>query len=64
MATALDNKKLRALVRESVREAVSAEFIKLGAFLLPYVSKAEQKDIEKQYSKPSRKAATVYRLRT
>ena len=62
MATALDNKKLRALVRESVREAVSAEFIKLGAFLLPYVSKAEQKDIEKRYGKPSSKPGKSYNV--
>lgn len=63
MATVLDNKKLKALVKESVKEAISAEFIKLGAFLLPYVSREEQKDIEKRYGKPFRKAAVTYRFR-
>lgn len=63
MITTLDDKKLKALVKESVREVVSIEFTKLGAFLLPYISKAEQKDIEKRYGKPSRKASVVYRLR-
>ena len=63
MATVLDDKKLKALVKESVREAVNAEFIKLGAFLLPYISEEEQKDIEKRYGKPSRSTAAVYRFR-
>lgn len=63
MATALENRKLKALVKESVKEAVNAEFAKLGAFLLPYVSKEEQKDIEKRYGKPSRRAAVTYRFR-
>jgi len=63
MATVLDNRKLKALVKETVKEVVSAEFIKLGAFLLPYISKEEQKDIERHYGKPSRRVATVYRLR-
>lgn len=63
MATALNNKKLKALVKESVREAVNAEFTKLGAFLSPHISKDEQKDIEKRYGKPSRRAAAIYRSR-
>ncbi|OGZ54189.1 MAG: hypothetical protein A3H64_00040 [Candidatus Ryanbacteria bacterium RIFCSPLOWO2_02_FULL_45_11c] len=63
MVTVLDDKKLKALVKESVREAVNAEFTKLGAFLSPYISKEEQKDIEKRYGRPSRSTATVYRFR-
>ena len=62
MVTVLDDKKLKALVKESVREAVNAEFTKLGAFLLPYVSGEEQKDIVKRCGRPSRKTATVYRV--
>ena len=62
MITTLDDKKLKALVKESVREVVNIEFTKLGAFLSSYISKKEQKDIEKQYGKPSRKMATVYKF--
>lgn len=63
MVTVLDDKKLKALVKESVREAVSAEFTKLSAFLLPYVSKEEQRDVERRYGKPSRRSVSVHRLR-
>lgn len=53
----IPKKELKTAVRESVREALSQEFMKLRALLLPSVSKKEQKDIEKLYGKPSRKTA-------
>ena len=42
------------MVEESVEEIFRREMRKLHASLLPYVSKKEQRDIEKRFGKPSR----------
>lgn len=57
MHTALTKKEIKALVKESVREVLSQELMKFRVLLLPKVSEKEQKDIEKLYGKPVRKAA-------
>jgi len=63
MATTItSDKKLRSLIKESVREALGTEIMKLRALALPEVSDKEQKDIEKHYGKPSRKRAGSYSL--
>lgn len=59
----IPKKELKTAVKESVREVLSQEFMKLRALLLPLVSKKEQKDIEKLYSKPSRKTAKSIEVR-
>ncbi len=43
------------MVEESVEEIFQREIIKLRATLLPYVSKAEQRDIEKCFGVPLHK---------
>lgn len=48
--------QLKTLIREGVQEALVSELAKLRALALPYVSQSEQKDIEKRYKKPSKKA--------
>ena len=55
MTTSLSEKKLKSLIKTSVREVLETEFMKLRALALSDVSSAEQKDIEKRYGKPSRK---------
>ena len=62
MVTTLTDRKLRSLVKESVREALESQIMKLRAFALPGVSKKEQKDIEKRYGTPSRNPAKRYAL--
>lgn len=57
MTTTLSEKKLKNLVKESVREALGSELMKLRALALPDVSVKEQKDIEKRYGAPSRRLA-------
>ncbi len=58
MATVIIPKKeLKIMVKESVREVLTEELMKLQAFLLPSVSQKEQRNIEKLYGKPSRKVA-------
>jgi hypothetical protein len=60
MTTEVSEKKLKNLIKESVKEVLEAELMKLRAFMLPEVSHEEQKDIEKRYGKPSRKRAKTY----
>lgn len=62
MATSVSDKKLKFLIKESVREVLENEVMKLRALALPEVAEREQKDIEKQYGKPSRKRAGSYSL--
>lgn len=60
MVTLTSDKKLRSLIKESVREVLGTELMKLRALALPEVSDKEQKDIEKRYGKPSRKRTKSY----
>ncbi|MEK7510581.1 MAG: hypothetical protein AAB567_03500 [Patescibacteria group bacterium] len=62
MATSVNDKKLKTLIKESVKEVLETELMKLRAFVLPEVSHEEQKDIEERYEKPSRKRAKSYAL--
>ena len=61
MAVILEEKKIRAIFKESVKEAMDAQMIKLGAFLIPHMSAKEQKNITKLYRAPSRKAEKSYK---
>ncbi len=63
MPTTLDTKKLKNLIKESVKEVLEVELMKLRALVLPEASPKEQKDIEKRYGKPSRKRAKGYTLK-
>lgn len=60
MAIQITEKKLRTLVKESVKEVLDAELLKLRARLVPFVSNREQRDIERLYRRPSRKIAKTY----
>ncbi|MFH0859408.1 MAG: hypothetical protein V1868_02230 [Patescibacteria group bacterium] len=55
MTTTLSETKLKSLIKESVKEVLENELMKLRAFSLSEVSKKEQKDIEKRYGSPSKK---------
>jgi hypothetical protein len=52
----ISKKDLKILIKESVKEVLEQEIMRLRALMLPYVSKAEQKDIERRYKKPVRRA--------
>jgi len=62
MTTNISDKRLKGLIKETVREVFNANLMKLRAFALPYVSDKEQHDIEKQHSPHSRKRARGYSL--
>ncbi len=58
MATiTIPKKELKTVVKESVREVLAQELMKLLALALPDISGKEQKNIEKLYHKPYRKTA-------
>jgi len=60
--TNLGEQRLKTLIKESIKESISAEILKLRAAFLPYVSEKEQKNIERLYKKPSRKVAKIYNI--
>lgn len=60
MVISVSDKKLKGFIKESVREVLENELMKLRALALPEVSEHEQKDIEKHYGKPSRKQGKSY----
>jgi hypothetical protein len=51
----ISKKDLKILIKESVKEVLEQEMMKLRALMLPYVSKDEQKDIERRYKNPLRR---------
>jgi len=61
MLTKLATKDLRTViqesVRESVRETMDSEFMKIRAIMMPEILIKEQKEIERLYKKPTRKVA-------
>jgi len=60
MISTISEKKLKYLIRESIREVLSSEFMKFRAYVLSAVSRREQKDIEKRYGKLSRRKSKSY----
>lgn len=52
----IPKRELKVVVKESVREVFTQELMKFRALLLPSVSQKEQKDIEKHFDKPIRRA--------
>ena len=62
MATILNEKQFKILVKESVKEALGSELMKFRAFLLPLISQKEQKDIERLYKRPSRRIAKTLNI--
>ena len=48
MVISVSDQKLKGFIKESVREVLETELMKLRAFALPEVSEQEQKDIEKR----------------
>jgi DNA invertase Pin-like site-specific DNA recombinase len=52
----ISKKDFKILIKESVKEVLEQEMMRLRALMLPYVSEAEQKDIERRYKKPIHRA--------
>ncbi|MEK7674027.1 MAG: hypothetical protein AAB371_02430 [Patescibacteria group bacterium] len=54
---------IKLVVKESVREVLVAETMKLRALLVPYISNKEQKEIEKLYGVPVRQIAKRIKIK-
>jgi len=63
MSLATDTKKLKNIVKESLKEVLVLELMRLRADLLPHISEKEQKEIEKNYGKPGKKAVKSINLK-
>ena len=60
----IPKKELKILMKESIREVLSQELMKLRALFLPSVSPVEQKNIEKLYKEPSWKTEKSVEIET
>jgi hypothetical protein len=56
-------KQMKVLVQNTVRDTVVKELARARLGALPFVSVREQREIEKKYGKPSRRAAAIFRVR-
>jgi hypothetical protein len=63
MPITITSNKLKNLIKESLKEVLEVEFMKLRADLMPYVSEREQREIEKLYRKPTRKVAKSIKIK-
>lgn len=59
----ISKKEFETVIKESVREVLEQELMEFRALLLPFVSKKEQKNIEKLYGRPSRKIAKSVQIK-
>lgn len=59
----INEKELKTVVKESVREVLAQELMKLRALALPDISDKEQKEIEKLYGKPTRRIAKSVKIK-
>ena len=50
----ISEEKLKTLIKESVKEVLENEVMKLRAFAIPEVSDDEQKEVDEKYGFPSR----------
>ncbi|MFZ6016334.1 MAG: hypothetical protein ACOYU0_01720 [Nitrospirota bacterium] len=57
-----DEDKLKDIIKEAVRDVLEDELMKIRLLLAPYVSDAEQKEIEENYGEPSKEVARVLTL--
>ena len=62
-AEKLNKRQFKLLIKESVKEAIDTEFMKIKALLLLSVSTKEQKEIEKLYKKPTRAVSKTYKMK-
>lgn len=53
---ALDQENLKTIIKESLKEVLQEELIKLRLISFPDISKKEMRDIEKLYKKPDKKS--------
>lgn len=62
MTITITKRELRSVVKDSVKEALETEMMRLRALMMPYISPREQKEIERLYNKPSRETKKTLKI--
>jgi hypothetical protein len=60
---AIDEAKLKNIVKGAVRDVLEEEIVKLRLLFAPYISDEEQAEIERDYEKPSTEAVRTLTLK-
>ncbi|MCK4278702.1 MAG: hypothetical protein KAW82_05920 [Desulfurellaceae bacterium] len=60
---AIDETKLKNIVKGAVRDVLEEEIVKLRLLFAPYISDEEQAEIERDYEKPSTEAVRTLTLK-
>ena len=59
---AINEVKLKNIIKDAVRDVLEEEMIKLRLLFAPYISDEEQKEIEENYRQPSKDVARTLTL--
>jgi len=59
---AINEVKLKNIIKDAVRDVLEEEMIKLRLLFAPYISDEEQREIEKNYRQPSKDVARTLTL--
>ncbi len=60
----VNHKELKSIVKESVKEALEEELIKVRLMFLPEASDKEMRDITRRYGKPEKKSVHTEKIDT
>ncbi len=59
---AINEVKLKNIIKDAVRDVLEEEMIKLRLLFAPYISDEEQREIEENYRQPSKDVARTLTL--
>jgi len=59
---AIDEVKLKNIIKDAVRDVLEEEMIKLRLLFAPYISDEEQRELEENYRQPSKDVARTLTL--
>ncbi len=59
---AIDEAKLKVIVKDAVRDVLGEEIIRLRLLFAPYISDEEQREIEENYKEPSKEVTRTLTL--
>jgi len=58
----VSHKELKSIIKESVKEALAEELIKVCLMFFPEISDKEMNDIVSRYGKPEKKTAHIEKI--
>jgi hypothetical protein len=60
---AINEAKLKAIVKDAIRDVLDEEIMRLRLLFAPYISNEEQREIEENYKEPSKEVARTLTLK-